>query len=871
MSLTEIKKNINRYISDIFIFSFLIGLLVPVISIIIYYFRLKATGESLGLAQAHLKNPVLFITELIPFLIAFTADYIHKYFVRLEAKYQDEIYKKDDIISSNAEFAEHIGRGDFDSAMEFSTYDMLGRSLLVMRDNLVENYTKEAEENWISEGKEQLSNILRIHNNLEELSYEVLKNLIEYIEVTQGSIFLYEEDREKLVNYATYAYNRRRFINQEFKIGEGLIGECAFEQEYIYRTEIPEEYVTISSGLINDKKPSNILLVPLISDDKLQGIMEFAAIDEISKLKQTYVIELSEIIARTIFNLRVNKRTEQLLQEAQNMTIELKQNEEKLKQNAEEMKATQEELEESNNKLEKQIREVENARKRLNSLLENASEIITIYDDSQRMKYISPSVIKIMGYTTDEMMRGKDIERLTKKGEIEFKNMLSSLIDNPKEAITIQYTYLKKDGKKIFLETTGRNLLNDPAIEGIILNTQDITARKKAEKEERMRSRMQSLSENSLDMIIRLSLNFQCFYANPIVKDYLGLSPNEMIDKKLNDLSIMSEFKDYLDELIEEMKENPNKNNKQITLPLEIGEKRTERIMNFDAIPEFSENENELETILLVGHDITEAKRIEKEIQQKNKNIQDSINYAQRIQNSILPNNDHLRETFPKSFIFYEPRDVVSGDFPWFHKKDDISYIAAVDCTGHGVPGALLSFVGYFTLNNITDHGESLNSGQILDILHSNVRATLNQERPDATQRDGMDIAFCKIDNKNMKLEYAGAHRPLYLLRDGEITEYKGNRKAIGGIPLAKKTEKDFINYEIGLKPKDRIYFFSDGLPDQVNSYLKKYSAKRMREHILNNVNNPINEQHELFKKDFLQHKGNYKQTDDVLVIGIEF
>lgn len=114
-----------------------------------------------------------------------------------------------------------------------------------------------------------------------------------------------------------------------------------------------------------------------------------------------------------------------------------------------------------------------------------------------------------------------------------------------------------------------------------------------------------------------------------------------------------------------------------------MGEKLSERIMSIDAIPEFTNDE--LETILYVGHDITESKRIEKEIQIKNKNIGDSINYAERIQSSLLPDIENIREILPRSFIFYKPRDVVSGDFPYFYRKDDVIYIAAVDCTGHGV------------------------------------------------------------------------------------------------------------------------------------------------------------------------------------------
>ena len=174
--------------------------------------------------------------------------------------------------------------------------------------------------------------------------------------------------------------------------------------EHIYRTEIPEDFATITSGILGDQKPQSVLIVPLISDEKLQGVIEFASIEpEISELTIRYLQELAEIIARTIFNLKVNQRTEQLLRESQQMTLELKENEEQLKQNAEEMRITQEQLQKSNEQLEAKILEVENAQKRLHSLLENASEIISIYDENLKMTYESPSVTKILGYTPEEI------------------------------------------------------------------------------------------------------------------------------------------------------------------------------------------------------------------------------------------------------------------------------------------------------------------------------------------------------------------------------------------------------------------------------------------------------------------------------------
>ncbi len=850
----------------------LFSLIIPLMAWIAV---IAATDKSLSwgfLKEMHNDNPLFWFVYLIPVGVFVSMNLVQRHWKNEKTEYQKQLKEKEIRIDRNARFAKEIGEGNYNTSFEgVDENDILGSSLLLMRDNLLENNKKEAEQSWIAEGKDIISNILRMHNKIDELSYDVIVNLIKYIDAIQGALYIYDDEKDVLINLATYAYNRKKYINQEFKVGHGLIGQCAYEMDIIYRTEIPDDYVTITSGILGDQKPQSILIVPLISDEELQGVIEFASLEkDFSELKIRYLKELGEIIARTVFNLKINQRTEKLLQESQKMTEELRENEEQLRQNAEEMRATQEELEKSNEKLETQIQQVENAQKRLYSLLENASEIISIYDEHMKMTYVSPSVTKILGFTPEEMMRGKDIDRLTRRGEASMTEMFEFLRENPKKSYTIQYTYMKKDGTKIFIEATGRNLLNDPAINGIILNSQDITERKRAEKEERLKSKMQSLSENSLDMIIRVSTAGQFFYANPIIHDYIGLTPKDIINKTINSVKFSEVLQAYFKEAIVEIKQKPEKTNYELILPPEDGMNEEDRYMSIDAIPEF--NENELETILFVGHDITEAKRIEQEIQEKNKKIEDSINYAERIQGSILPDNSIIREVLPKSFIFYRPRDVVSGDFPWFFKKNGIIYIAAVDCTGHGVPGALLSFIGYFLLNNIVDHDREYTASQICDNLHYQVRSTLKQDREGANARDGMDIAFCKIDLQKKEVQYAGAHRPLYLLRDGELIEYKGDRKAIGGIPHRKKAEQDFKNYVINFKKNDKIFFFSDGLPDQLGGpEKKKYSAKRIREALLEHADFSMEGYNKYFDDDFTSWKGDTKQIDDVLLIGIEF
>ena len=869
MTLKKDKNQIRKIsYSDILIgvgISFILIIISWIIDIL--YTNLPVTIRSI--IQIHKSNPIQWIIDLIPVLIGII---IYVYLNQREkdkAAFKKILAQRDLNISKNATLAKKIGEGNYDESVDISDKDdVLAKSLLLMRDNLLANSKKEKEQNWISEGKDIISGILRMHNNIDELAYEVVVQLIKYVNIIQGAFYIYNEETNKLFNIATYAYNRRRYINQEFKIGEGLIGQCAYEKDFVYRTEIPEDYATITSGILGDKKPCSILIVPLITEEKLQGVLEFASIeDKFPQLTIDFLRELGEIIARTLYNLRMNQKTEKLLRESQKMTEELRANEEQLRQNAEEMRATQEELEISNKNLETQIKEVENAQKRLHSLLENASEVISIYDEELKLKYQSPSVLKILGYTPEEMMSGKDMDRLTAKGEAAMKEMFELLLNDSHTPRTIQYTYIKKDGKKIHIETTGRNLLDDTAISGIILNSQDITERKRAEKEERMKSKMQSLSENSLDVILRMNTKGQFFYANPMVEKFMGIKSADIINSRIDDLEIEPVLVEFFKESIKNVRKTNQKQNEEITTPTaSLGE----RIMNFNAIPEF--NENELETILLVGHDITEAKRIELEIKDKNKKISESINYAQRIQTSILPSTTIIQEYLPKSFIFYKPRDVVSGDFPWFFRKEDIIYIAAVDCTGHGVPGALLSFIGYFQLNNIVDHDVNYTAGQILDKLHFGVRTTLKQDRIDADARDGMDIALCRIDHKKKQLQYAGAHRPLFLLRKGELLEYKGNRKAIGGIPHRKKAEKDFINHIIDIKKGDKIFIFSDGLPDQLGGpERKKYSPQRIRDNITQNSDLTMQQYSSLFAADFKKWKQDEKQIDDVLLIGIEF
>ena len=841
-----------------------------VIAWIIGFATTGIEASFVGWWNLHQVIPILWFLYLIPIATYLSIKFITKEFIDEINVLTIKLNVRRARADATAHFAQKIGSGNYEIEFVAAEDDIVGKSLLLMRDNLLKNSKKESEQLWISKGKDMVSEILRLHNDADDLSVNALISIIKYVNLLQGAIYFYDEDTQKLQNLATYAYNRRKYIKQEFSIGQGLIGQCAYEMDYIYQTDIPADYVTITSGILGDRKPASLLIVPLIADEKLQGVIEFASLDkEIPNHTIKFLRELAEIIAGTFFNLRVNKKTEKLLVEAQQMTEELRENEERLRQNAEEMRATQEELYETNEKLEAKIQEVQNAQRRLNSLLENASEIISIFDKHLNQTYESPSVKTIFGYTPEEVIEGT-VNKFAPESRDTFQNLLQQLLNNPDDPVTIECQCIRKDGTPMIVEIMGHNLIKDNAIQGIILNTVDRTERKRAEKEERLRNKMQSLSENSLDIILRLSMDGVFFYVNPVLEDYLGVPSRNLINNNVSDVLIDANLKKYFFDTIAYVRENPVKTNTEIEIPVQMVEKTTIRIMNFAAIPEM--NEDELETILFVGHDITEAKRIELEIQEKNKKIEDSINYAQGIQQSIIPSTERIKTQLPNSFIFYKPRDVVSGDFPWYADRNNSLYIAAVDCTGHGVPGALLSFIGYFILNNIVDHRKAYSAGEVLDMLHQGVRSTLRQDMEGAQARDGMDIALCKINVLKNEVEFSGAHRPLYLLRSGEIIEFKGDRKAIGGIPVNKKPEQPFITHRIKPEKGDKIFFFSDGLPDQLGGpERKKYSSKRIREMILAHEQYTMDQFNKLFEDDFLEWKTGLKQTDDVLLIGIEF
>ncbi|MBE0673746.1 MAG: SpoIIE family protein phosphatase [Bacteroidales bacterium] len=249
-------------------------------------------------------------------------------------------------------------------------------------------------------------------------------------------------------------------------------------------------------------------------------------------------------------------------------------------------------------------------------------------------------------------------------------------------------------------------------------------------------------------------------------------------------------------------------------------------------------------------------------IEEKNRDITASIRYAERIQRAMLPPDD----LFPETFVLFRPKDIVSGDFFWMYDNGDYEFIAAVDCTGHGVPGAFMSIIGHNSLNKIVREYGIVKPSAILDQLNNEVvKALLG--RHETTVNDGMDLTLLAYDKKNRKLEFAGAYNPLYLVRKGEMIVHKSDRFPIGMSTMEQK--KSFTNVVVDIEPGDMIYMSSDGYADQFGGEDgSKYKSANFKKLLTQIYDLPVGEQKNRLDEEIMRWKGDLQQVDDILVIG---
>ncbi len=274
------------------------------------------------------------------------------------------------------------------------------------------------------------------------------------------------------------------------------------------------------------------------------------------------------------------------------------------------------------------------------------------------------------------------------------------------------------------------------------------------------------------------------------------------------------------------------------------------------------------------ANELLASKNLEIEMQkslleEKNKDITDSIRYAQRIQEAILPPEDILKNILPEHFILYKPKDIVSGDFYWAEQWGKQTLIAAVDCTGHGVPGAFMSIVAANLLNEaVVEHGLT-QPGAILNSVRKGLAKILRKKQDDSQIKDGMDAALISLNRENNELQFAGAYNPMWLVRNKQLIEIKADKIPIG-VGLHDE-DKPFSNQTIQLQKNDCVYIFTDGYADQFGGEKgKKFKYSGLKEILINNSNDSMNQQQQVLLTTIEKWKGNLEQVDDILVIGIK-
>ena len=254
------------------------------------------------------------------------------------------------------------------------------------------------------------------------------------------------------------------------------------------------------------------------------------------------------------------------------------------------------------------------------------------------------------------------------------------------------------------------------------------------------------------------------------------------------------------------------------------------------------------------------------QLMEKNKEITDNLQYAKRIQDVMLPDQQEFVHRFPDSFVLYKPKDIVSGDFYYMYTHQDVTFLAAADCTGHGVSGALMSMIGHEKLCDSLMRQK--NTGTILSSLNQGIRKSLRQSEGNYSTLDGMDIALCAINQKNHTVQYSGANRPLWIIRkdSNEVEIVKATRQSIGGLTAG---DQCFETHTVQLSPGDTFYIFSDGYADALSKCGKRIKARLFRKLLVKIQHRQMKDQKNLLERFVQRWISGFEQLDDILVIGV--
>ena len=520
-----------------------------------------------------------------------------------------------------------------------------------------------------------------------------------------------------------------------------------------------------------------------------------------------------------------------------------------------------------NKEIEKQVEIIADKNRQFENAVDNLEDVYFKADRRLIYTYVSPSILSHLDLSSFNQVIGKPLMEFWDITENDSKKLVLKMLRNGSVSnLPIKYITIK--GRKRYATVNASSIFVDGVfvgVEGIIRDITDNYLNNK--KIQNLNVQKKILIDNIPAYIFYKDLDLCYIEVNSSFAQLIGISVEELIGKTDRDVipfDLATEYESMDREVIES--KNPVYN----SVKYQKDRNGNNQWISTTKIPLMS-SDNEVIGVIGVVRDITSQMEYEESlleskerIEQAHKKMLDNINYAKTIQQALLTSEETLKQCLSDSFVLYKPKDRVSGDFYYIKKIGDHLVFAAADCTGHGVSGAFLTMLGITYLHDISNVKQIDNPGKALDALRDKVKTTF--ESFGSENHNGLDIALCAINLETYELEYAGAYNPLYLVRDGELIEYKATRNPIGYYPK----EVNFENHIIQLQKDDTLYLFSDGYIDQMGgSKKKKLKAKRFKEIILEANSYPISQQKDLLSRKLEEWSGNEEQTDDIVVMGL--
>lgn len=748
-------------------------------------------------------------------------------------------------IKQAQEFTHQIGQGNFETDVAFGNQSNgngqqngLFGSLKLMRDRLKNVAENDQKRNWVTKGMAEFTKILSSNDNdLKDLGQRVITNLVRYLDAQQGGLFVINNEAEKeryLELVACYAYDETKFSQRQLVVeedfAEGLVGQAFLEKDTVYITNVPDQYISIASGL-GDSNPHSILIVPLELNGQAEGVIEIASLYSLEQHEIEFVEKLAENIASAILTIKVNDHTKKLLRESRELAQKLQVQEEELRQNYEELQTTQEIVEKKNLLIEEQKEKIEKA---LQEQTEK-SEMLEAQEEEMRQNMEELVATQEQMMITQAELDGQ-LNAINKSSIFKVEYSLDGKIINANESFCqIMNSTVKK------LQQQKHQSFADPEF---------VASKAYQQFWDGLKAGNAQSGEYKL-----IGNNGELFWVNAVY------SP--VINKKAETYKIIQLAFD-----ITEAKELLEETQKQAAI-LQAQEQELRQSMEELKITQNELNEKNQAIIEFKEEEAEKAQLKAREIESKNQLITASIQYAQNIQRAILPSEDVIKQYVQDMFVIYLPKDIVSGDFYWFSHLDGKTFLAAVDCTGHGVPGAFMSIIGNTLLNEIVNVQKILDPNKILELLHQGVRTKLRQN--ESSNYDGMDLVICRLEtlsSEKVKLVFAGAKRPLFYYHKEQLGELKGDRKSIGG--WQKEVHRTFTQQALILDRGDYLYLTTDGLTDNPNPKRKKFGVKRLKSLFTDNTQRPLREVKLRILGDLVTHQDQAEQRDDITVLGIK-